>query len=140
MWSFPVRNSPFSLYLCLDSRLTTTSLVGEAAYNSNITLHSEVLPVSVDLMGEPGFFLPAFLKVVAWIVCFRRVIGPLDYFWYESDITNQLTYSLFRNLLAARGCDGMIFQLVEDLYAAGIVSKPLAGGTREGGEILLRRD
>lgn len=34
----------------------------------------------------------------------------------------------------------MIFQLVEDLYAAGIVSKPEAGGTTAGGEILLRRD
>lgn len=65
--------------------------LGEAAYQSNVTLHSEVLPVSVDL-------------------------------------------------LAAKGCDGLIFQLVEDLYAAGIVSKPDAGGTTKGGEILLRRD
>ncbi|MCJ1467592.1 hypothetical protein MMC07_006217 [Pseudocyphellaria aurata] len=65
--------------------------LGDAAYNSTVTLHSEVLPVSVDLM-------------------------------------------------AAKGCDGMIFQLVEDLYAAGIVSKPQAGGTTKGGEILLRRN
>lgn len=26
--------------------------VGQAAYNSNITLHSEYLPVSVDIMGK----------------------------------------------------------------------------------------
>lgn len=114
--------------------------MGEAAYDSNITLHTEVLPVSVDLMGKPDPFLPTSLKIVSWIVCFRRVIGLFDYSWYESDVTTQLTYALLPNLLAARGCDGLIFQLVEDLYAAGIVSKPLTGGTREGGEILLRRN
>ena len=34
--------------------------MGEASYNSNITVHSEVLPVSVDLMGEsyPFHFSP----------------------------------------------------------------------------------
>lgn len=30
--------------------------VGEAAYQSNVTLHSEVLPVSVDLLGKPYLF------------------------------------------------------------------------------------
>lgn len=34
----------------------------------------------------------------------------------------------------------MIFNLVEDLYAAGILQKPLAGGTLEGGDILVKRE
>lgn len=42
-----------SLVLKLELRLTTSLPVGEASYNSNITAHSEVLPVSVDLMGKP---------------------------------------------------------------------------------------
>ena len=41
--------------------------------------------------------------------------------------------------LAARGCDGLIFNLVDALLAAGIVSIPQAGQTSNGGEILLRR-
>jgi hypothetical protein len=46
--------------------------------------------------------------------------------------------SLFSHL-AARGCDGLIFQLVEDLYRAGIVESTQAGRTIKGGEILLKR-
>ena len=39
--------------------------------------------------------------------------------------------------MAARGCDGMIFQLVEDLRAAGIVNGTQAGQTIYGGEVLF---
>lgn len=46
---------------------------------------------------------------------------------------------LTSNSLAAKGCDGLIFQLVEDLLAAGIVNVTEAGQTITGGEILLRR-
>ncbi|KAL9100611.1 MAG: hypothetical protein Q9163_004027 [Psora crenata] len=65
------------------------SVVGQAAYNSTITLHEEFLPVTVDIM-------------------------------------------------AAKGCDGVLFKLVQDLQAAGIVATSLTGQTITGGEILLR--
>lgn len=39
---------------------------------------------------------------------------------------------------AAKGCDGLIFNLVQDLQAAGIVNASLTGQTITGGEILLR--
>lgn len=61
--------------------------IGQASYNSTITLHRESLPVTVDF-------------------------------------------------LAAKGCDGMIFQLVKDLKAAGIVNATMTGQTIHGGEIL----
>ena len=41
-------------------------------------------------------------------------------------------------LAAAKGCDGVIFNLVQDLQAAGIVNASLPGQTITGGEILLR--
>lgn len=63
--------------------------IGSAAYNSTITLHTEFLPVTVDI-------------------------------------------------LAAKGCDGLIFNLVRDLQAAGIVNVSQTGQTITGGEILLR--
>lgn len=67
-------------------------IVGQAEYNSAITMHAESLPVTVDFM-------------------------------------------------AAKGCDGMIFSLVEQLMHAGIVSVSKPGRTLEdGGDILMRRD
>ncbi|KAL8712010.1 MAG: hypothetical protein Q9220_003706 [cf. Caloplaca sp. 1 TL-2023] len=64
--------------------------VGQAAYNSSITGHVEVLPVTVDL-------------------------------------------------IAARGCDGMLINLIQDLTAAGILQDSQTGQTIKGGEILLKR-
>ena len=65
--------------------------IGQAEYYSNITLHNEYLPVTVDIM-------------------------------------------------AARGCDGMIFGLVQDLVKEGILMPSVAGRSNtEGGEVLLRR-
>ena len=54
--------------------------VGQASYNSTITLQSEMLPVAVDIM-------------------------------------------------AAKGCDGMIFELAEKLLAAGVIGVPKTGAT-----------
>ena len=65
--------------------------LGEATYFSNITLHEEVLPVTVDIM-------------------------------------------------AARGCDGMIFGLVQDLVKAGILKATMAGYSDvSGGGVLFKR-
>ncbi|KAI9367285.1 amidase signature domain-containing protein [Aspergillus egyptiacus] len=42
------------------------------------------------------------------------------------------------NVIAARGCDGVISRLAKDLVAAGVLAIPRAGASLEGGEILLR--
>ena len=42
---------------------------------------------------------------------------------------------IFSNV-AARGCDGVIFTVTEELLEAGIITIPLAGQTITGGEIL----
>jgi hypothetical protein len=59
--------------------------IGQASYNSSITLKTEYLPVAVDVM-------------------------------------------------AARGCDGMIFELAERLQMAGII-KPVKTGSTLYGEM-----
>ncbi|KAL9092233.1 MAG: hypothetical protein Q9159_000992 [Coniocarpon cinnabarinum] len=65
--------------------------VGEASYNSTITDHEEVLPVTVDMM-------------------------------------------------VARGCDGMLFDLINDLVTQGILKASTVGRSWEsGGDILFKR-
>ncbi|WYZ40784.1 hypothetical protein EsH8_IV_001125 [Colletotrichum jinshuiense] len=65
--------------------------VGEVGSLSAVTNHTELLPVTVDIM-------------------------------------------------AARGCDGLIVRLAQDLVAAGLLKVPEVGATLTGGDVLLRRD
>ena len=62
--------------------------IGQATYNSTITVHEEELPITVDFV-------------------------------------------------AAKGCDGMLFQLIQQLQTVGIINAVQAGQTILGGEILL---
>ena len=62
------------------NQLTISTTVGQAPFFSNITQHTEYLPVSVDI-------------------------------------------------LAAKGCDGIIFKLAQDLVKAGILNATQAGQT-----------
>lgn len=60
---------------------------------------------------------------------------------YNSTITQHTEYlPVTVDILAAKGCDGMIFNLVLELQKAGVVRASAAGQTVEGGgEVLLRR-
>jgi len=43
------------------------------------------------------------------------------------------------DIMAAKGCDGLLVKLAQDLTEAGILTPPLAGGTINGGEVLVKR-
>lgn len=43
------------------------------------------------------------------------------------------------DILAAKGCDGMLVKLAQDLVAAEIIAVPKVGGTILGGDILMKR-
>lgn len=73
------------------NRIIIVLAVGEASYFSNITLHEEFLPVTV-------------------------------------------------NIMAARGCDGMLYGLVQDLVAEGMLKATVAGQSSvDGGQVLFKR-
>ncbi|KAF4783370.1 hypothetical protein HER10_EVM0009266 [Colletotrichum scovillei] len=55
-----------------------------------------------------------------------------------TNVTEMLPVTV--DIMAARGCDGLIVRLAQDLVEAGILKLPLAGGTLAGGEVLMRRD
>ncbi|CZT17353.1 related to D-mandelate dehydrogenase [Ramularia collo-cygni] len=66
---------------------------------------------------------------------------PLGSAAYLSNITRHEEYlPVTVDILAARGCDGMIYGLVQDLVAAGVLKPSLAGYSSDlGGDILLKR-
>jgi hypothetical protein len=43
------------------------------------------------------------------------------------------------DVMAARGCDGLLARLAQQLVEQGVIKVPKAGGTLEGGEVLMRR-
>ena len=60
---------------------------------------------------------------------------------YNSSVTQHVeSLPLAVDFVAAKGCDGMIFALVEDLLSAGIVKVYKAGmSSVDGGEVLYKR-
>lgn len=81
--------------------------------------------MTVDILGKPSaFFSPSFTS--------SHIPPKMD--------QNMLLANPARTILcaAAKGCDGLIFNLVQDLQAAGIVNASLTGSTITGGEVLLR--
>lgn len=65
-------------------------------------------------------------------------IGEATYFSNITQHEEQLPVTV--DIMAAKGCDGLIFDLVRDLVAAGILKASKAGRSNVGGgEILLRR-
>ena len=69
-------------------------------------------------------------------------VVPLGEAPYNSTITGHVEYlPVTADLLVAKGCDGMLFSLIADLYDAGILKESKVGQSGvTGGEILLRRD
>ncbi|KAF2224105.1 amidase signature domain-containing protein [Elsinoe ampelina] len=70
------------------------------------------------------------------------VVVPVGEAGYRSDVTGVTEIlPVTVDVLAARGCDGMIFGLVEDLVKAGVLRATVAGRSSvSGGEVLLRRE
>ena len=68
-------------------------------------------------------------------------VVPIGEAPYNSTITEHVEYlPVTVDLMVAKGCDGMLFNLIEDLYKAGILKKALPGQSGvTGGEMLFRR-
>ncbi|KAK3393981.1 amidase signature domain-containing protein [Podospora didyma] len=67
-------------------------------------------------------------------------VFPLGQVSSLSTITNHTEFlPVAVDIMVAKGCDGLLVKLAQDLVKAGIIAKPLPGGTIEGGDILMRR-
>ena len=69
-------------------------------------------------------------------------VVPLGVASYFSDITqHEEVLPVTIDVMAAKGCDGMLFSLINDLVKAGIVNQTVTGYSEvTGGEILFRRE
>jgi hypothetical protein len=88
--------------------------------------------------GVPFGWSNSRISVMAEVPDFVVPIGEAP---YNSTITGHVEYlPVTANFMAAKGCDGMLFSLIEELHQKGIVKNALAGRSGiTGGEILLRR-
>jgi hypothetical protein len=88
--------------------------------------------------GVPFGFSSSRISVMAEVPDFVVPIGEAA---YNSTITGHVEYlPVTANFMAAKGCDGMLFSLIAELHAAGILKTALPGRSGiTGGEILLRR-
>ncbi|WPB04145.1 uncharacterized protein RHO25_008789 [Cercospora beticola] len=68
-------------------------------------------------------------------------VVPIGSAKYYSNITqHEEVLPVTVDIMAAKGCDGMIYGLVQDLVKEGILKPSVAGySSTEGGEVLLRR-
>ncbi|RSM14451.1 hypothetical protein CDV31_005468 [Fusarium ambrosium] len=68
-------------------------------------------------------------------------VFPLGQVPVFSSVTNHVEFlPVTIDVIAARGCDGLIAKLAKDLVAAGVLNVPSTGSGLDGGTILLRRD
>ncbi|KAJ7510992.1 amidase signature domain-containing protein [Mycena galericulata] len=67
-------------------------------------------------------------------------VYPLGQVSVNSSITgHEEWFPVAVDILAAKGCDGLLARLAKDLAAAGILPVPEVGGSITGGDILMRR-
>jgi Asp-tRNA(Asn)/Glu-tRNA(Gln) amidotransferase A subunit family amidase len=66
---------------------------------------------------------------------------PIGEISFMSDVTGmEEPLPVSMNVMAARGCDGLLTRLAMDLVNAGMIDVPKTGRGLDGGEILFRRD
>ena len=68
------------------------------------------------------------------------MVVPIGQAAYNSTVTNHVEYlPVTVDFMAAKGCDGMIFSLVEDLLAAGIIGLSEVGASNSDGGVILSK-
>jgi hypothetical protein len=65
---------------------------------------------------------------------------PIGQVATHSSVTNHDEYfPVTVDIMAAKGCDGLLVKLAQDLVSAGIIAIPQVGGSITGGDILMKK-
>lgn len=113
---------------CSESLMMYVGSTGSTVYR-NVYLNDPVPPYGFDQVSVSGCS-----EVPDFVI-------PIGEAPYNSTITHHVEYlPVTVDFMAAKGCDGMLFSLIKDLYEAGIIKTALAGQSgMTGGDILFRR-
>ncbi|PYH94503.1 amidase signature enzyme [Aspergillus ellipticus CBS 707.79] len=88
-----------------------------------------------SLPGAPLGYDSSRISNMAEVPDFVVPIGEVSSY---STITNHdESYPVTVDIMAAKGCDGLIVRLAQDLLKAGIIKTPKTGGSLAGGDILF---
>ncbi|KAF2676087.1 glutamyl-tRNA amidotransferase [Lentithecium fluviatile CBS 122367] len=114
---------------CSDSLLFYVGTTGAAPDYRNVYLSDPRPPAGFGQNSISGFS-----EAPDYVV-------PIGEAPYNSTITGHVEYlPVAVDIMAAKGCDGMILSLIEALYEAGILKKAKAGRSGvTGGDILFKR-
>ncbi|RAL16002.1 glutamyl-tRNA(Gln) amidotransferase, subunit A [Aspergillus homomorphus CBS 101889] len=88
-----------------------------------------------SLPGAPLGFGSSRIANMAEVPDFVFPVGEVEV--YSGVTQHDERFPVTVDVMAAKGCDGMIVRLAQDLLEAGIISMPLTGGTLAGGEVLF---
>jgi hypothetical protein len=67
-------------------------------------------------------------------------VYPIGQVSTKSSVTqHNESFPVTVDILAAKGCDGLLVKLAQDLTDAGILNVPMVGGTITGGDILMKK-
>ncbi|KAH6633250.1 glutamyl-tRNA amidotransferase [Boeremia exigua] len=124
-------NSTFlapSASTCSESLVMYVGSTGRTTYR-NVYLNEPGVP-----LGWSNSRISIFSEAPDFVV-------PIGEAPYNSTVTGHEEYlPVTANFMAAKGCDGMLFSLISDLYGAGILKEALAGKSGvTGGQTLYRR-
>ncbi|KAF2801052.1 amidase signature enzyme [Melanomma pulvis-pyrius CBS 109.77] len=147
------QNSSHTVDEAITNKTTFMSWINRTALAPSATTCSESLLLYVGAAGKdsttyrnlyraepvpPSGFYAGSISGFAEAPDFVVPIGEAPYF---SEVTRHEEYlPVAVDFMAAKGCDGMLFQLIADLYDAGVVRAAEAGRSGvTGGDILFRR-
>ncbi|KAK4080535.1 hypothetical protein Trihar35433_1640 [Trichoderma harzianum] len=123
----------------LQSELLTTD---NETCSSAIIIYATVLadPVPRNVYLSPPKVNPKFsLSRIAPFAEVPDFAIPVGEFEANNTITNHTQkLPLGLGILVAKGCDGVLTRLAQDMVKSGIIGNYKAGGTMEGGEVLFK--
>lgn len=123
----------------LQSELLTTD---NETCSSAIIIYATVLadPVPRNVYLSPPKVNPIFsLSRIAPFAEVPDFAIPVGEFEANSTITNHTQMlPLGLGIMVAKGCDGVLTRLAQDMVKSGIIGNYKAGGTMEGGEVLFK--
>ncbi|OOF90661.1 hypothetical protein ASPCADRAFT_58797 [Aspergillus carbonarius ITEM 5010] len=88
-----------------------------------------------SLPGAPSGYSRFLISNMASVPDFVIPIGEVEA--YSTITQHKEKFPVAIDVLAAKGCDGLLVRLAQVLLEAGIITAPLAGGTLTGGTVLF---